>query len=389
MTDHNDSPTNDIDPANGVDPARRGFLTGAAVAGAAVAAGGLALGTSAARAQSALAAPGRRMLGQLEVSELGLGVQNMHRTFTTLVPDRADMVALIRTAFDEGVTFFDCAEVYGPYTCEEILGEAIAGIRGQVQITTKFGFDIGEDSGIAGVTSDPARIRAAVEGSLQRLGTDYVDLVYQHRVDPTVPIEEVAGVVGELIDEGKALHWGLSECGPETLRRAHAERPLAAVQSEYSMLYREREEDILPITRELGIGFVPFAPLGYGFLTGAIDMATAFAPGDFRGFTSRMEGKNREANMALVEIARDFAARKDAEPEQIALAWLLAQDESIVPIPGTTNITHLRDNIGAAAVEFTNSEIAELNDAVRAVEVRGERAPAMVQEWNGAEAPEA
>ena len=298
---------------NGVDPTRRGFLTGAAVAGAAVAAGGLALGTAPALAQSA-AAPGRRMLGDLEVSELGLGVQNMHRTFTTLVPDRADMVSLIRTAFDEGVTFFDCAEVYGPYTCEEILGEAIADIRDQLQITTKFGFDIGEDGNIAGVISTPERIRAAVEGSLQRLGTDRVDLLYQHRVDPNVPIEEVAGVVQDLINEGKALHWGLSEPGPETLRRAHATLPVTAVQNEYSMLYRGVEDGVLPITRELGIGFVPFAPLGYGFLTGAIDMATAFAPGDFRGFTSRMEGENRQANMALVDLARDWAGRTKPIP---------------------------------------------------------------------------
>ncbi|WP_308918283.1 aldo/keto reductase [Jannaschia sp. LMIT008] len=378
MTDH-PTPTG---------PSRRGLLTGAAVAGAAVAAGGLALRPTPARAQGNLPAD-RRMLGGLETSALGLGVQNMHRTFTTLVPDRDDMVALIRTAYEEGITFFDCAEVYGPYTCEEILGEAIAPFRDAVQITTKFGFDIGDDGGIAGVTSDPAGIRAAVEGSLRRLGTDRVDLLYQHRVDPTVPIEEVAGVVGELMDEGKALHWGLSECGPETLRRAHAERPLAAVQSEYSMLYRGREADILPVTRELGVGFVPFAPLGYGFLTGAIDMATAFAPGDFRGWTSRMDLENREANMALVDLARDWAARKDAEPEQIALAWLMAQGPDIVPIPGTTNVTHLRDNIDAASVSFTDAELADLTSALDAIEVQGERAPAMVMEWNGAEAPDA
>ena len=389
MTDHTNDRTTDE-----ADPTRRGFLTGAAIAGATVAAGGLALGTASARAQSSSTAASpltdnRRMLGDLEVSALGLGVQNMHRTFTTLVPDRDDMIALIRTAFDEGVTFFDCAEVYGPYSCEEILGEAIADIRDRVQITTKFGFDIGEDGNIAGVISTPERIRAAVEGSLQRLGTDRVDLLYQHRVDPNVPIEEVAGVVQDLINEGKALHWGLSEPGPETLRRAHATLPVTAVQNEYSMLYRGVEDGVLPITRELGIGFVPFAPLGYGFLTGAIDMATAFAPGDFRGFTSRMEGENRQANMALVDLTRDWAGRKDAEPEQIALAWLMAQGPDIVPIPGTTNATHLRDNIGAAAVEFTEAEIAELNEAVRAIEVQGERAPAIVQEWNGAEAPPA
>ena len=383
--------TDDITPTG---PSRRGLLTGAAVATAAVAAGGLSLAPTRARAQSSLPAD-RRMLGGLEVSALGMGVQNQHRTFTTLVPDRDDMIALIRTAYDEGVTFFDCAEVYGPYLCEEILGEAVAPFRDEVQITTKFGFDLDpETGGFLGVTSRPERIRAAVEGSLQRLGMDHVELLYQHRVDPEVPIEEVAGVVQDLMDEGKALHWGLSECGPETLRRAHAALPLAAVQSEYSMLYRGREADILPITRELGVGFVPFAPLAYGFLTGAIDMATTFAPSDFRALTSRMDtdgegGGPRAANMAVVDLAREWAGRKDAEPEQIALAWLMAQGDDVVPIPGTTNVTHLRDNIGAAAVTFTGDELAELTAALDAIEVQGERAPAAVQAWNGAEAPEA
>ena len=381
-------PDDHSDDHREIAPTRRGLLTGAAVATAAVATAGVSLRATPAAAQTALPAD-RRSLGGLEVSALGLGVQNMHRTFTTLVPDRDDMIALVRTAYDEGITFFDCAEVYGPFLCEEILGEAIADIRDQVQITTKFGFDIDPDTGaIAGVISQPDRIRAAVEGSLQRLGTDHVDLLYQHRVDPGVPIEEVAGVVGELIDEGKALHWGLSECGPETLRRAHAERPLAAVQSEYSMLYRGREADIIPITRELGIGFVPFAPLGYGFLTGAIDMATTFAPGDFRSLTTRMDPENREANMAIVDLARDWATRKDAEPEQIALAWLMAQGPDMVPIPGTTNVTHLRDNIGAASVTFSEAELAELTEALDAIEVQGERAPPAVQAWNGTEAPD-
>ena len=366
-----------------INPLRRRLLTGAAATTAAV-----ALGAGRVAAQSATSTD-RRSLGGLEVSSLGLGVQNMHRTFHTTVPDRDDMLALIRTAHDEGVTFFDCAEVYGPFECERILGEAIAGFRDAVQITTKFGFDIAEDGSIQGVTSRPDRIRAAVDGSLQRLGTDRVDLLYQHRVDPDVPMADVVGVVSDLMDEGKVLHWGLSECGPKTLRLAHSLLPVAAVQSEYSMLYRRREADILPICRELGIGFVPFAPLGYGFLTGAIDMATAFAPGDFRGFTTRMDDGNREANMAIVDLARDWGQRMGAEPEQIALAWLMAQGPDIVPIPGTTNVTHLRDNIGAASVSFTDGELSELTAALDAIEVQGERAPPVVMEWNGAEAPDA
>ncbi len=371
-----------------IDPVRRSLLAGAALSTAAV-----ALGAGTAKAQTeqrAASAPGRRTLGGLEVSELGLGVQNMHRTFHTIIPDRSDMIALIRTAFDEGITFFDCAEVYGPYECERILGEAMAPFRDQAQITTKFGFDIDPDTGaFLGVTSDPARIRAAVEGSLQRLGTDRIDLLYQHRVDPQVPIEDVAGVVRDLIDEGKVLHWGLSEMGPATLRRAHEILPVAAVQSEYSMLWRGREADILPVTQELGIGFVPFAPLGYGFLTGAIDMETSFAPADFRANTSRMAPENRAANMAFLDLARDWADRKGAKPAQIALAWLLAQGPNVVPIPGTTQMTHLRDNTAAAQVTFTEGELTELNAALDALEVRGDRAPPVVAAWSDVEAPDA
>ena len=374
-----------------LDASRRALLTAGAV-GAAFAASGMTLGRGA-MAQTATgagaAAPGRRMLGQLEVSEVGLGVQNMHRDFSSLVPNRDDMIALIREAHDLGVTFFDCAEVYGPFLCEEILGEAIEPFRDVVQITTKFGFDVDPETGEnrLGVVSEPARIRRAVEGSLRRLRTDRVDLLYQHRVDPNVPIEDVAGTVRDLMDEGKVLHWGLSEMGPNTLRRAHAELPVTAVQNEYSMLYRGPEADILPITAEFGIGFVPFSPLGYGFLTGSVDMATQFSPADFRALTTRMDPENRDANMALVDIAREWAARKGASPGQIALAWLMAQRPDIVPIPGTTNVMHLRDNIGAAGVSFSDAELAELNDAVRAVEVQGNRAPELVMEWNGTEAP--
>ena len=375
--------------SDSIDTARRTLMTASAVAAAgtlATGCGALATGTvSAATAQA-----GRRMLGQLEVSELGLGVQNMSRNFATLVPDRRAMIVLIQTAFDEGVTFFDCAEVYGPHDCERILGEAMAPFRNDIQITTRFGFDVDLNTGefAGGVVSDPDRIRAAVEGSLQRLGTDRVDLLYQHRVDPEVPIEDVAGTVAELMQEGKVLHWGLSEMGPNTLRRAHAELPVSAVQNEYSMLYRGVEDDILPICRELGIGFVPFAPLGYGFITGAIDMVTTFASGDFRANTTRMDPENREANMSLVTLAREWAERKNAKPGQIALAWLMAQGPTVVPIPGTTQVPHLRDNIAAAEVSFNDDELDELTTALDAIDVQGERAPPLVMEWNGAEAPD-
>lgn len=379
------------DDHNEIDPIRRTILTGAAVTASAVALGVTRVSAQPSQAGDAAPAPGRRMLGGLEVSELGLGVQNMHRTFHTIVPERADMIALIRTAFDEGITFFDCAEVYGPFECERILGEAMAGFRHEIQITTKFGFDVDPETGefSGGVTSDPARIRRAVEGSLQRLGTDRVDLLYQHRVDPEVPIEDVAGTVADLMDEGKVLHWGLSEMGPNTLRRAHDMLPVSAVQNEYSMLYRGVEAEILPICQELGIGFVPFAPLGYGFMTGAIDMGTNFAPADFRANTTRMDPENRDANLALLDLARDWAGRKDATPGQVALAWLMAQWPSVVPIPGTTQLPHLRDNIGATQVSFTDDELTELTAALDAIEVRGERAPPIVMEWNGTEAPDA
>ena len=377
---------------NEFDPTRRSFLTAgsAALALSSLAATQAAAQSANTTATSTTHTKERRMLGALEVSSIGLGVQNMHRTFHSIVPNRSDMIDLIRAAYDQGVTFFDCAEVYGPYVCEEILGEAMAPFRDKIEVTTKFGFDLDPDTGaFLGVTSRPERIRAAVEGSLKRLNTDRVELLYQHRVDPEVPIEDVAGTVKDLMDEGKVLHWGLSEAGPKTLRKAHEILPVAAVQNEYSMLYRGVEDDILPLTKELGIGFVSFSPLGYGFLTGAVDMQTTFAPSDFRAMTSRMDTENREVNMALVEIAQDWAKRKNVKPGQIALAWLQAQGENVVPIPGTTQISHLRDNIAAAQVSFSDAELAELNTAVRSIEVRGDRAPKMVMDWNGAEAPDA
>lgn len=379
------------DDHNVIDPVRRGILAGAGATAAALALGATRAAAQAERTGGAAPLAGRRMLGELEVSELGLGVQNMHRTFHTIVPDRADMIKLIRTAFDEGVTLFDCAEVYGPHECERILGEAVAGFRDEIQITTKFGFDVDLETGEwgGGVISDPARIRQAVEGSLQRLGTDRVDLLYQHRVDPDVPIEDVAGTVADLMQEGKVLHWGLSEMGTRTLRAAHAALPVAAVQNEYSMLYRGPEADVLPICEELGIGFVPFAPLGYGFLTGAIDMGTSFAPGDFRANTTRMDPENREANLALVDLARTWAERKGATPAQIALAWLLARGPSVVPIPGTTQVPHLIENVDAANVSLTAEELAELTAALDAIEIQGDRAPPFVAAWSGVEAPDA
>ncbi|MEM9636939.1 MAG: aldo/keto reductase [Pseudomonadota bacterium] len=330
------------------------------------------------------------MLGTLEVSAIGLGVQNHSRTFHTTIPNRSEMHDIIRTAFDQGITFFDTAEVYGPHESERILGEASGGFRDQIQIATKFGFNVDLETGAMGpgLISRPAHIKQAVEGSLQRLRTDRIDLLYQHRVDPEVPIEDVAGAVKELVEAGKVLHWGLSEMGPNTLRRAHAELPVAAVQNEYSMLWRGPEDGLLALCAELGIGFVPFSPLGYGFLTGAIDMVTSFAPGDFRAGTTRMDAENRQANLALVDLARTWADRKNATPGQIALAWLLAQGPSIVPIPGTTQMPHMLENAGAGAVRFTPDELATLNREVAAIDVQGARMPPVVAAWSDVEAPE-
>jgi aryl-alcohol dehydrogenase-like predicted oxidoreductase len=333
-------------------------------------------------------AAGRRKLGTLEVSAVGIGVQNMSRTFQTTIPSRPEMHRIIRAAFDRGITFFDTAEVYGPHESERILGEGAAGFRNKIVIATKFGFNVDLQTGKQGpgLNSKPAHIRRVVEGSLRRLRTDRIDLLYQHRVDPEVPIEDVAGVIKDLKAEGKVLHWGLSEMGPKTLRRAHAELPVSAVQNEYSMLWRGPEQEILGICEELGIGFVPWAPLGFGFLAGAIDMETSFAAGDFRSGTSRMDPPNRSHNLALVELAKTWAARKQATPGQIALAWLMAQKPWIVPIPGTTQMPHMLENASAVDVRFTPEELSELNRSLAAVQVRGARLPAMVQAWSGVEA---
>lgn len=331
----------------------------------------------------------RRRLGSLEVSALGLGVQNMSRTFHTTIPTRAEMINIIRAAFDRGLTFYDAAEVYGPHEVERIWGEGIAPFRNEVVIATKFGFNVDLQTGELnpGLISRPAHIRRAVEGSLRRLRTDRIDLLYQHRVDPTVPIEDVAGTIKDLKTEGKVLHWGLSEMGPGTLRRAHAELPVTAVQNEYSMLWRGPEQSVLPLCEQLGIGFVPFAPLGYGFLAGAIDAQTTFAKGDFRSGTTRMSPANLPHNLKLVELVKSWATRKQTTPARIALAWLLAQKPWIVPIPGTTQMPHMIENIGAASVLFTPTELAELNRSVAAFKPRGARMPPQVQAMSGVEAP--
>ena len=331
----------------------------------------------------------RRRLGSLEVSSLGLGVQNMSRKYETTIPSRPEVISVIRTAFEHGVTFFDAAEAYGPHEVERILGEGIAPIRDKVAITSKFGWNIDLETGVRrpGLNSQPAHIKLVVDGMLRRLRTDRIDLLYQHRVDPQVPIEDVAGAVKDLVTQGKVLHWGLSEMGPNTLRRAHATLPVAAVQNEYSMLWRGPEEVILPLCEELGIGFVPWSPLGVGFLTGAIDANTRFAPGDIRAVEPRFSPENLPHNLALVTLVKRWAAQKSATPAQIALAWLLAQKPWIVPIPGTTQMSHLVENVGAAEVRFTAAELSELNAAVAAIEIRGARLPQEVLVFSGVEAP--
>ena len=331
----------------------------------------------------------RRKLGTLEVSSVGLGVQNMHRTYLTTVPYRPEMINIIRTAFERGVTFFDCAEAYGPFENERILGEAIASFRNEVRITSKFGWNIDPDTGERGpgLDSRPAHLKRAVEGSLKRLRTDRIDLLYQHRVDPAVPIEDVAGAVKELMGQGKVLHWGLSEPGLQTVRRAHAVLPLTAIQSEYSMATRDPEKEVIPLCEELGIGFVPWWPLDCQLLTGWIDADTRFAPGDLRAVTPRFSPENLAHNMPLIDLIKTWAVRKQAAPVQIALAWLLAQKPWIVPIPGTTQMAHMLESIGASNITFSPDELRELNAAVAGIDVKGERLPPAVLAFSGVEAP--
>jgi len=320
----------------------------------------------------------KRMLGNsgLEVSAIGLGCMGLSFAYGQAM-EKTDAIRLIRDAFERGVTFFDSAEAYGPFTNETLLGEALAPFREQVVIATKFGFKNGEIP--QGLDSRPENIRAVAEASLKRLRTDRIDLFYQHRTDPNVPIEDVAGAVKDLIAEGKVKHFGMSEAGVESIRRAHAVQPLAALQSEYSLWWREPEKDILPLLEELGIGFVPFSPLGKGFLTGAIDASTTFSKDDFRNQVPRFSEENRKANAQLVEVLGSIASGRDATRAQVAIAWLLAQKPWIVPIPGTTKLSRLEENNGAAAIELNTDDLQAIESALKLIEVVGDRYPAHLQ----------
>jgi aryl-alcohol dehydrogenase-like predicted oxidoreductase len=315
-----------------------------------------------------------RKLGKsnLEVSAIGLGCMGMSFGYGP-AKSRPEMIAVLRGAVERGVTFFDTAQVYGPFTNEELLGEALQPIRERVVIATKFGFAFDAEGKPQGLDSRPDHIRKTTDASLKRLRTDVIDLLYQHRVDPNVPIEDVAGTVRELIQQGKVKHFGLSEAGVRTIRRAHAVQPVTALQSEYSLWWREPEEAILPVLEELGIGFVPFSPLGKGFLTGAIDESTTFDSSDFRNTVPRFTPENRRANQAMVDLVRRIAAKKRATPAQIALAWVLAQKPWIVPIPGTTKLHRLEENLGAAAVELTPDDLEEIASVFSQIAVHGAR----------------
>ena len=374
-----------------IDSRRRELLLSAGAVGVAVAVGGAqatattGTGTPATR----LASTDRRKLGKLEVSSIGLGCMQMAGPIYGVPVERKDMIALARGALDLGVTFFDTAEAYGPFTSEEILGEAFQGVRDQVVIGTKFGWNIDPTTGkrLPGLNSQPDHIKLVVDGMLKRLRTDRIDLLYQHRVDPKVPIEDVAGAVSDLVKAGKVKHFGLSEAGVKTIRRAHAIQPLAAVQSEYSLFWRGPENELLPTLEELSIGFVPFSPLGAGFLTGKIDKNTKFEQNDFRNNVPRFTPEAREANYALVEVIKGVATRKQATPAQIALAWVLAQKPWIVPIPGTTKLRNVESNVGAARVAFSANELRDLNAAAAAVKIEGDRLPRQALDMTGVEAP--
>ncbi|MBZ9700542.1 MULTISPECIES: aldo/keto reductase [unclassified Mesorhizobium] len=326
----------------------------------------------------------RELGSDLEVSALGLGCMSMSALYGPPA-DKQEMIKLIRAAHERGVTLFDTAESYGPFANEELVGEALEPIRDQVVIATKFGFDIdlatGERKG--GLNSRPEHIKAVADASLKRLRTDRIDIVYQHRVDPAVPIEDVAGAIKELVAQGKVKHYGLSEPGAQTIRRAHAVHPVTAVQNEYSLFYRGAEEEILPVVEELGIGFVPFSPLGAGFLTGKIDENTKFDPTDFRNNVPRFSPEARKANSALVDVVKSVAERKSATPAQIALAWLLAQKPWIVPIPGTTKLHRLQENLGAVDVALSADDLREIDKALSQIKVEGARLPEAALKMTG------
>src|SRR6266498_3655806 len=326
----------------------------------------------------------KRKLGNsnLEVSALGLGCMGMSYGYGPAAA-KQEMISLIRTAVERGITFFDTAEVYGPFTNEELVGEALAPFRGQVVLATKFGFKIGPKGEQMGVDSRPEHIKEVAKASLKRLRTDMIDLFYQHRVDPDVPIEDVAGAVKDLIREGKVKHFGLSEAGAQTIRRAHAVQPVTALQSEYSLWWRRPEEEVLPTLEELGIGFVPYSPLGRGFLTGNINENTTFASSDFRNILPRFTPEARKANQALVDLLGEIGERKKVTPAQIAIAWLLAQKPWIVPIPGTRKLQRLEENIGAVEVELTPGDLGEIEGAVSTVPVHGDRYPERLEQLTG------
>ena len=329
----------------------------------------------------------KRKLGNsnLEVSALGLGCMGMSHSYSPPFPDKQEMISLLRTAVDRGITFFDTAEAYGPFTNEELVGEALSPIRDQVVIATKFGFNVNQDGspGGQGLNSRPERIRQVAEASLKRLKTDSIDLFYQHRVDPDVPIEDVAGTVKNLIQEGKVKHFGLSEAGVQTIRRAHAIQPVTALQNEYSLWWKEPESEVLPTLEELGIGMVPFSPLGRGFLTGKIDENTKFDSSDFRAALPRFTAEAIKANQGVVDLLSTIAKQKNATPAQIALAWLLARKPWIVPIPGTTKLSRLDENIGAMAIELTPEDLDKIDTAAAEIKVQGARYPEKLQQMVG------
>src|SRR5579859_4723201 len=371
---------------------RRSFLRAGAMAGAAAVTSNYSF-PAMAQKDSPFSTPsrvsGRRKLGTLEVSSVGLGCQDFTGTFYATAPNRADVIKMARTAHEHGVTLFDAAEAYGPLEVERILGEALAPVRNEVVYSSKFGWDIDPDTGrmMGGLNSRPEHIRKSIDAMLKRWKTDRIDLVYQHRVDPKVPIEDVAGTIKDLVAQGKVLHYGLSEPGPNTIRRAHAVHPVSAVQNEYSMMARGSENDIIPVCKELGIGFVCWSPLAMGFLTGTIDLNTQFKQGDFRGSVPWFTPENRPGNLALLGVVKQWAKRKNATPAQIALAWQLAREPWIVPIPGTTKMPHMLENNGADTVKLSTAEFHELDADLAKTPVHGERLSPFLLRLSGVEAP--